>query len=111
MLPEDSELEPTKADLDAVEPRLLKLCYEAHLDGRALPGYVEVGAMAGKGEKFGRAMYRQLVERGLLTGVAGRKPTGVTEAGRLAAEAGGASLPAAQPAKRAAPRGLKAPQR
>lgn len=74
-----------KFDLHEVEPAILAACYECHQDGRPLPGYAEIGRIAGRGEDWGRMALSALMARGLLTGMAGRKPTGMTESGRAAA--------------------------
>jgi len=69
-----------------VEGAILVACYQCHQDGRPLPGYAEIGALAGRGEDWGRAVMQGMLSDGLLVGMAGRKPTGMSEAGKAKAQ-------------------------
>lgn len=70
-----------KLNYEDVEATILVACLEAHLDGRPLPSYAEIGAIAGRGEDWGRSVMQTMLGEGILIGVPGRKPIGMSEAG------------------------------
>lgn len=81
-------MQPSDGKLTAEQAQgaILVACYNAHQDGRPLPGYAEIGALAGRSEDWARDMMQTLMLGGILVGVAGRKPTGMTERGKALAQ-------------------------